>query len=207
MRYSEKNNTTREWLINTVGMKAEVVDKACQQLLSFFRNEQAFRGSVRMQGYMGSGNRKAEIMVISDVPTKTESATKMVGFSDYSIILTIMFNMLGIEFGEVYWTTAVKRDCERVNLGIIQKDHGMLKEEIISVNPSLIISLGTISITSLLNEKTKYDEVDDGVEYNVHNSLPGIPIISLDHPKNHILQDTCKNYFRETWNTIKLAFD
>lgn len=204
----EKNNSTiRDWLIDTVGMKEGVVDQACQQLLSFSKNEKAFRGSTRIQGYMGSGNRKAEVMIISDVPAPPETSTKIIGFSDYGIVLTIILNKLGINFNEVYWTTAIKHDSERINLNVIQKDHGMLKEEIVSVNPSLIISLGTISITSLMNEKTKFDEVDDDAEYSVHENLPSIPIVALDHPKNHILKESFRPYFSNAWQSIKLAFD
>lgn len=200
-----KNNSTREWLIEA-GLKQESVDEACQQILRFIKREGSLRATAGITGYMGSGNRKAEVMIVSDAPDESEQQTKILGFSDYGIVLTIMLNKLGIEFDDVYWTTAVKDDTESITFKKLQEHRRHIQEEVIYINPSIIISLGTASISALLNEKVHYDKVDDEVGYNVHDNLPDVPIIPLPHPKSYIFNDGFQNEFSTSWKKLKMAF-
>lgn len=204
------SNTFRDWLINDVGLKQEPVDQTCQQVLRFSRNESAFRGSARVSnGYMGTGNRKAEVMVVSGIPMESERNSKMVGLSEYATSISIMLNRLGIPFEDVYWTLAVKTD-EKANMDIISDHRKYLQQEIISVSPSVIISLGNVSATSLMGKRTKWDEINGKIGYNVHDNLPDIPIVALEHPGSIIKSkdvDAFKNYFKTSWSQIKRSFD
>lgn len=206
MHCSVKSSSTREWLIDA-GLKQEAVDESCRQLSRFVKRESALRGTASPVGYMGSGNRRAEVMIVSDSPNESERNTKLIGFSDYAIVLTVMLNKLGIEFDDAYWTTAIKDEDTRINFDKIQEQRKHLQEEVIYVNPSIIISLGTTSITALLNKKTKFDSVPDDVGYNVHDNLPDIPIISLEHPESYIFDDAFQEKFSESWKKVKSAFD
>ncbi len=203
------NKSFREWLINDVGLKQEPVDETCQQVLSYARKESAFRGSARFNGYMGTGNRKAEVMVVSGIPTEAERNSRMVGLSEYAATIAIMLNKLGIQFEDVYWTLAVKSD-EKANMDIINNHKKYIQQEVISVNPSIIISLGNTAITSLLGKRTKWNEIDGEIGYNVHDSLPDIPIITLEHPGSIIDKKDINGfraYFKSSWSTIKRSFD
>lgn len=200
---------TREWLIDA-GLKAESVDEACRQILRFSKVEQALRGGARFNGYMGSGNKSAEIMIVSGIPDESERATKMIGcFSDYSMVLTVMLNRLGINFEEAYWTTAIKTDEKRVTFDIIQEQRRYIQEEVVYVNPSLIISLGNTALTSLLGKKTKWDSIgdDEEVGYNVHDALADVPIVVLEHPGDYIMTDDFKKKFSKSWKKVKAAFE
>lgn len=201
----KSNQTTRDRLINA-GLDEEAVDESCRQLFRFIKREGAFRGTARPVGYMGSGNRKAEVMVISDVPSDCERNTKILGFSDYGIVMNMMLNKLDMEFDDVYWTTAIKDDTKRITFEKIQQQRRYLQEEIVYVNPSVIIALGTTSITALLDERTKIDSVPAGVGYNVHDSLPDIPIIPLEHPDTWLFTEDFQSKFLDSWKRIKKAF-
>ena len=199
----------REWLIDDVGLKRESVDESCRQILSFSRKESAFRGGTHFNGYMGTGNRKAEVMVVSGIPTGCERNSKIVGLSEYATTITIMLNKLGMQFEDIYWTLAIKSD-DKANMSIINNHRKYLQEEVISVNPSIIISLGNTAITSLLGKRTKWNEIDNKIGYNIHDNLPDIPIITLEHPSSLIEKrdiDGFKAYFKSSWSTIKKSFD
>lgn len=207
--YSAKSNSIREWLIDA-GLKQEAVDDSCRQLLRFGKKEQALRGATHFNGYMGSGNRSAEVMIVSGMPDDSEKNTKIIGcFSDYSIVLTVMLNRLGIDFEDAYWTTAIKTDEKRVTFDTIQEQRRYIQEEVVYVNPSLIISLGNTALTSLLGEKTKWDSIGDNEEvgYTVHDALADVPIIVLEHPGDYVETDDFKEKFYTSWKKVKAAFD
>lgn len=197
--------STRDWLINA-GMNEGAVDESCRQISRFLMREKAFRGTAQPRGYMGSGSRKAEVMVISDVPDECERNTKILGFSDYSIVLTIMMNKLGMEFEDIYWTTAIKDDTQRITFDKIQQHRHYLQNEILYVNPSVIISLGNTPLSALMNKKTKVGAVPDSKGYNVHDNLPDIPVIDLEHPGSWIFTDDFQSKFSKSWKRIKAAF-
>ena len=203
------NCSTREWLIDEAGMKQGAVDDACRQLLRFSQREKAFRGSANFLGYMGSGNRNAEIMIVSGSPTESESNTKLIAFSDYAIPMIIMLNKLGIQFEDVYWTTAIKYEGQPT-MELIRGQRKYIQEEIIAVNPSIIIAMGSIATSSLFNERVKWDEVDEDEGYEVHENLDDIPVICIDNPERYIEDgdvEKFKKFFTNTWSKLKEAFD
>lgn len=190
------------------GLKREDVMHSADEMVSFYTRIRGLERALptKVSSYRGRGNDRADIMVVSDIPDEHEENTGLVGFSSYSAILNIFFNKMGINFQDVYWTTAIKHIPSRVDMTVIKKDFQYLQEEILFVDPAVIIVLGTTAISSLAAEPIKIQKaLGKEFSYDVHPSLPSIPVIPLTHPKNFM--DEPKSEFRQSvdrmWQTIK----
>lgn len=192
------------------GMKQEDIEGSFSQMSSYFQSIQSLEKCVDKanQKYLpGRGNLRADILVISNKPDEHEWNTKFIGFSSYSMFLTALLNRIGVKFHDVYWTTAVKGNYERVNMTIIT-DHykKYLKEEINTVDPTVILAFGSTAISSLANEPIRIEKaIGESFFYEVHPSLADIPVIPFHHPRDMIKME--KQDFKETtsqlWQRIK----
>ena len=200
-------DSVKDFLIGK-GLKKEDIESASAQMFSGYKRVRRLEGALptKVKAYRGRGNESADILVISDHPDKHEQQTGLVGFSDYPILLTLFFNRLAIDFGEVYWTTAIKHVPERVNMSLIKSEFEYLKQEIDVINPAVIIALGTTPISSLAGEAIKIDKaLGREFSYDIHDSLPSIPVIPIRHPRTFLDmdEDEFRLAIKETWQSIK----
>lgn len=190
------------------GLKREDLKRSADEMMSYYKRVRGLEKalSTKVERYRGRGNEYADVMVVSDMPDEHEVNTGLVGFSDYSALINVFLNKLGLSFQDVYWTTALKRTHSRVNMTVIREDFKYLKEEIMYVDPSIIIVLGTTALSSLAEEPIKIEKaLGKEFSYDIHDVLPSVPVIPLTHPKQML--DLSKADFRQSfndmWQTLK----
>lgn len=190
------------------GLKLADLTHASEQIWSYFKRVRGLESalSTKVNAYRGRGDERADILIISDAPDDHEQQTGLVGFSDYPILLTMFLNRLGVNFEDAYWTTAIKHVHSRVNMSIIKDEFTHLKEEILYINPTVIIALGTTPISALAGEPIKISKaVGKDFSYDIHEALPSIPVIPIHHPRTFIdmEEDEFKQAIKQTWQSLK----
>lgn len=185
-------------------MSSTGINKACAQIDSYRHRVSASRCKAIIDGYIGSGSLRPEVMIISGLPSKEERNSKILGMSGQGISLTVMLNKLGLNFEDAYWTTAIKED-EFIGIDQIESNRSKLINEISSLHPEIIITVGNLATTVLFGEKTPWDSFEVS-GFNVHNNLPDIPVYSIPN----ISMDTPKDFkisFGQAWSRIKGIID
>ena len=104
----------------------------------------------------GVGNPKADIMIISDMPEHTESLNLRPFTGQSSEIVVEALNQCGIAKEDVYYTYAVK--CSSKFRKFDDKDvaycYPYLEEELFTIKPKVIITLGKNAMYSVLTKTT-----------------------------------------------------
>lgn len=159
----------------------------------------------------GRGSMNPEVLIVSDIPTKTEMKTCLTGFDEYGVYIMMMLQKLNINMNDTYWTHAVKRDIpsDQLTMKVIKHEYRQLKDEISLLKPSVIIALGTISISSLANEPVKIEDAM-GEDFSFELSGGGdIPVIPILHPTEFLHKDRAvvQKMTMKSWRSIKMMKD
>ncbi len=129
----------------------------------------------------GEGNPDAKLMFIGEAPGKEEDLQGRPFVGDAGMLLTRLIEKMGLKRGDVYIANIVKcrppmnRDPE---IDEIEKCRGFVERQIEIINPKIIMSLGRISVQTLIgNTKLKITAIR-GKFFD----YKGIPLIPTFHP-------------------------
>lgn len=154
---------------------------------------------------LGSGNYNPEIVVISDFPDEHEKNVGRAGFSDYAMYLMLFFQRLGLTMNDIYWTFSVKYHTNKMSMKYIEECAPLLKREIQTLNPSIIVSLGNASISALSNKQMRVEDVPEGDAF-YDMPFSRIPVISLKHPRAimNLPKQEFKQATKDMWKQLKV---
>ena len=129
----------------------------------------------------GEGNPDARLMFIGEAPGREEDLQGRPFVGDAGMLLTRLIEKMGFKRKDVYIANIVKcrppmnRDPE---MDEIEKCRGFVERQIEVINPEIIISLGRISIQTLIgNTKLKITAIR-GKFFD----YKGIPLMPTFHP-------------------------
>ena len=129
----------------------------------------------------GEGNPDARLMFIGEAPGREEDLQARPFVGDAGMLLTRLIERMGFKREDVYIANIVKcrppmnRDPE---IDEIEKCRGFIERQIEIINPAVIMSLGRISVQTLLgNTKLKITAIRGNFfDYK------GIPLMPTFHP-------------------------
>ena len=129
----------------------------------------------------GEGDPAARLMFIGEAPGREEDLQARPFVGDAGMLLTRLIERMGFKREDVYIANIVKcrppmnRDPE---VDEIEKCRGFIERQIEIINPAVIMSLGRISVQTLLgNTKLKITAIrGDFFDYK------GIPLMPTFHP-------------------------
>lgn len=129
----------------------------------------------------GEGNPSARLMFIGEAPGKEEDLQARPFVGDAGMLLTRLVERMGFKREDVYIANIVKcrppmnRDPE---IDEIEKCRGFIERQIEIINPAVIMSLGRISVQTLMgNTKLKITAIRGNFfDYK------GIPLMPTFHP-------------------------
>jgi len=147
----------------------------------------------------GEGNAKARIMFIGEAPGAVEDETGRPFVGPAGRLLTdIIEKAMGLSRSEVYIANILKcrppgnRDPQPEE---IEQCIGILKQQIMDIQPEVIIALGRIAAHTLLETTTPISSLR-----GTFKKYLGITLMPTFHP-SYLLQNPSKK--RETWEDIK----
>lgn len=147
----------------------------------------------------GTGNKNADIMFIGEGPGADEDAQGIPFVGKAGKLMNKAFEGLEINRGNVYITNIVK--CRPPNNRVPEKDEAVacldyLRNQVILVNPKIIVLLGSTALKNILGEQYKITASrGKWIEKN------GIKYMPTWHPAA-LLRDESKKI--EFWRDLKL---
>lgn len=148
----------------------------------------------------GTGNKNADIMFIGEGPGADEDAQGIPFVGKAGKLMNKAFEGLGIKREDVYIANIVK--CRPPNNRVPEKDEAAscldyLRNQVILVNPKIIILLGSTALKNILGEEYKITASRGSwIEKN------GIKYMPTWHPAA-LLRDESKKI--EFWRDLKLV--
>lgn len=109
----------------------------------------------------GYGNTRADVMFISDEPTKTEDELALYYVGKTGELLSKMIeNVLNIPKEDVYITTLVKcKSINGLNNSNIETCNDYLLKQIELIKPKLIVTLGEKTYSFLMNNEDNFNQI------------------------------------------------
>jgi uracil-DNA glycosylase family 4 len=176
---------------------------------SLRRQERALQGCTRCKlcqsrhtVVFGSGNPRAELIVIGEGPGADEDAQGLPFVGRAGQLLTRMLDSVQISRDECYITTAVKcrppsnRNPEADELAACAP---MLGAQFAALQPKVVLSLGSVATQALLGTKEAIGKLRGRV--HPYGSAVLIPTF---HPA-FLLRNPGQEYKRMAWDDLKLA--
>jgi len=173
------------------------------------RQERALQGCTRCKlcqsrhtVVFGSGNPRAELIVIGEGPGADEDAQGLPFVGRAGQLLTRMLESVQISRDEVFVTNAVKcrppanRNPEPDELAACAP---MLEAQFAAIQPKVVLSLGSVATQALLGTK----EAIGKLRGRVHPYGSAI-LIPTFHPA-FLLRNPGQEYKRMAWDDLKLA--
>jgi DNA polymerase len=150
----------------------------------------------------GSGNPEADFMVIGEGPGADEDAQGLPFVGRAGQLLTKMLAAVNLDRDEVYIANAVKcrppgnRNPEPEELAACAP---MLAEQIATIQPKVILTLGSVATQSLLRTR----EAIGKLRGRVHPYGDAV-LVPTFHPA-FLLRNPGQEYKRMAWEDLKLA--
>lgn len=148
----------------------------------------------------GVGNKEADLMLIGEGPGADEDAQGIPFVGKAGQLMNKAFDGLGIDREKVYIANIVK--CRPPNNRDPEKDEAIacldyLRNQVLLVNPKVVVLLGRIALTNILGEEYKITASRGKIIERKE-----ITYIPTWHPAA-LLRDENKKI--EFWNDLKLA--
>ena len=149
----------------------------------------------------GEGNHKADLMFIGEGPGAEEDKQGIPFVGRAGQLLTKMIKAMGLERDDVYITNIVK--CRPpANRAPFRDEVSIcipyLRKQIKQIKPSVIVCLGSIAVSYLLNSNSSIGKVRGKfVEYE-----SGIKVMPTYHPAYLLRNPSMK---REVWEDLKMV--
>jgi len=182
---SGENTTDQAWQI----LQQEVVD--C---------ERCGLCATRTQTVFGSGNQKAQWLLIGEAPGQNEDQQGVPFVGKAGQLLTEMLRAMGLSREEVYITNILKcrppnnRDPNTVE---VEACKGHLQRQIELIKPEIILAVGRVAAQKLLNTDVALAKLRG----TVHN-LKGRPLMVIYHPA-YLLRSLTEK--RKAWADMQMA--
>ena len=205
--YLEEMSIDTKWL-----RRAQKVDQTSSPgkiTLSNIQNEasecnKCILASTRDNIVFGSGNPNSKLMIIGEAPGKDEDliGEPFVGRAG-KLLDEILFSM-GITRDNVYITNTVKcRPPENRNPSHeeIESCSDYLNQQIMSINPTVIILLGKIAANRMLGTEQAMSDLRQKV---FTHKLTKIPIIVFYHPA-YLLRSPSQK--KNMWDDVKFTLE
>jgi DNA polymerase len=154
----------------------------------------------RTQTVFGSGNKKAEWMIIGEGPGQNEDIQGLPFVGKAGQLLTEMLRAIGLDREEVFIANIVKcrppanRDPKPIE---IETCKPYLLRQIALIKPKIIVVLGRVAAQALLNT----DEPIGKLRGKIH-ALNDTPVVVVYHPA-YLLRSLLDK--RKAWADLKLA--
>jgi len=154
----------------------------------------------RTQTVFGVGNRHADWMLIGEAPGQNEDLQGEPFVGKAGQLLTEMLRAIGLGREEVYIANMLK--CRPPNNrdplpAEVQACHAFLQQQIILLQPKLILAVGRIAAQNLLNSKQTLSSLR-GIRHQLHN----IPLIVIPHPA-YLLRSLLEK--AKAWEDLQFA--
>ncbi|WP_347986986.1 uracil-DNA glycosylase [Methylomonas sp. AM2-LC] len=154
----------------------------------------------RTQTVFGVGNRHADWMLIGEAPGQNEDLQGEPFVGKAGQLLTEMLRAIGLRREEVYIANMLK--CRPPNNRDplpteVQACHAFLQQQIILLQPKLILAVGRIAAQNLLNSKQTLSSLR-GIRHQLHN----IPLIVIPHPA-YLLRSLLEK--AKAWEDLQFA--
>ena len=130
----------------------------------------------------GVGDKTAQLMVIGESPGIDEEANGEPFLGDAGRLLNRMLFSIGLARNTVYMTNTIKchvPDGQKLQVEFIAPCADYLTQQIMLLNPQVILAVGAVSAQHLLNCKQKISELRENS--HIHPEFD-IPVIATYHP-------------------------
>lgn len=154
----------------------------------------------RTQTVFGSGNKKAEWMIIGEGPGQNEDLQGLPFVGKAGQLLTEMLRAVGLDREEVFIANIVKcrppsnRDPKPIE---IETCKPYLLRQIALVKPKIIVVLGRVAAQALLNTEEPIGKLRGKI-----HALNDTPVVVVYHPA-YLLRSLLDK--RKAWTDLKLA--
>lgn len=167
----------------------------------------------RNKTVLGKGKRDAKLMFISEAPGKDEEEHGVPFIGRAGKLFSKILSTVGLDEKEVYITNVIK--CRPPKNRNPEEDElssclSYLETQIALVNPSIIVTVGSVSSKWLLKDRMK--EGITKIRGRIIDWEGGIKVIPILHP-SFLLRNTSTTEGSPKWNTwqdmkmIKEEFD
>lgn len=149
----------------------------------------------------GEGNPTARVMFVGEGPGADEDREGRPFVGKAGRLLTRMINAMTLERSEVYIANVVKcrppmnRDPEPREIATC---FPFLEAQIAAVNPEVIVALGRIAATALLNTKDPIMKLR-----GTFHDRNGIPVMPTYHPSFLLRNEDDRKWKAEAWSDLK----
>lgn len=160
------------------------------------------------------GDADSRILLIGEAPGENEIIQKKPFVGKAGKNLDEFIDILGIDRKDLYITNSVKirpykissKTGNKINkspsISEIRKFKDLVKDEIIKVNPEVIVTLGNTPLKQLLDEKSKIGEVH-GKPINIELNGNEFILFPLYHPASVIYRRELKSVYIEDLKKLK----
>ncbi|TAK65159.1 MAG: uracil-DNA glycosylase [Methylobacter sp.] len=154
----------------------------------------------RTQTVFGSGNKKAEWMIIGEGPGQNEDLQGLPFVGKAGQLLTEMLRAIGLDREEVFIANIVKcrppsnRDPKPIE---IETCKPYLLRQIALIKPKIIVVLGRVAAQALLNTEEPIGKLRGKI-----HALNDTPVVVVYHPA-YLLRSLLDK--RKAWADLKLA--
>ena len=154
----------------------------------------------RIQTVFGSGNRKADWMLVGEAPGQHEDEQGLPFVGNAGLLLTEMLRAIGLSREEVFITNILKcrppsnRDPQA---GEVESCNTYLQRQMKLIQPEIILAVGRIAAQTLL----KTDEPLARLRGKIH-TFNNTPVVVVYHPA-YLLRSLSEK--RKAWQDLQLA--
>ncbi len=156
----------------------------------------------RTQSVFGSGNEKADWLIIGDAPSNDDDLSGQIFSGQQGELLTAMLRAIGLTRQQVYLANIVKcmpADKRDVEPNEAETCLQYLKQQITLLQPKLILVLGQHAAQSLLNSHSTLARLRQKVQ--ALDSF-NIPVVVTYHPASLLSMPSNK---RDAWQDLLFA--
>ncbi|TAN71788.1 MAG: uracil-DNA glycosylase [Methylobacter sp.] len=154
----------------------------------------------RIQTVFGSGNKKADWMIIGEAPGQSEDQQGLPFVGKAGLLLTEMLRAISLDREEVFIANIVKcrppsnRDPEAIE---IETCKTYLMRQLALIKPKIILTVGRVAAQALLNTDQPIGKLR-GKTYTLNDT----PVVVVYHPA-YLLRSLPDK--RKAWADLKLA--
>ena len=154
----------------------------------------------RTQTVFGTGNDKADWMIIGEAPGQSEDQQGEPFVGRAGQLLTEMLRAIGLKRDEVFITNILKcrpPNNRDPNADEVEACHDFLRRQIAWIKPKIILAVGRIAAQNLLKTDQPLSRLRGSVQH-----LDDIPVIVIYHPA-YLLRSLLEK--RKAWDDLQLA--
>lgn len=154
----------------------------------------------RTNTVFGSGNRKAQLMLIGEAPGESEDRQGLPFVGKAGQLLTEMIRAIGLQREEVFICNILKcrpPNNRDPNAEEVQACSNFLQRQIALIQPKMILAVGRIAAQQLLNT----DAPLSALRGKVHDFL-STPVVVIYHPA-YLLRSPSEK--RKAWDDLQIA--